>query len=322
MKNAPALILVESEPALHAVARAACDQQGFSLTIVSSLHELHSDFHASPPEVLCIGTARDCRDAAAALQWYSTEFSLQSAQLLLIIGDDSELPQSGTEIRAPEFVSRNCSVREFALRLAVDRLAVKRQSVQVQTQMKVSRLCHASSDRAPADPTTVQLVEIAAQMQVEICHSAKLETEHILSAQTDTIMQAAAALRHEINNPLFAISGSVESAIRKLNSWKTCLTSSKPCLTNSDERSPCQKQREETESSAGKADRMAEADLSDLESLEACLDRIQRGAERIEQVIQSFSTMCQPSIVDYLPGVAMLDLARENADTEDMAQQK
>lgn len=320
MNKVPSLILVESEHALHAVVSAACDQQGFALTIVSSLHELHSDFHASPPDVLCIGTVPDCHDAAAALQWYSTEFSLQSAQLLLIIGDDRELPESGSVIRTPDFITRGCSVEEFALRLGVDRLAVKRQSVLAQTQLKIGEMCAAGRDREAADSTTTHLVEIAAQMQIEIYHSAELETQHILSAQTETILQAAAALRHEINNPLFAISGSVESAIRKVNAIKGC-------AAISDEQLLAEKQADQNQSDDERdrdrkknystAKHISYGDASDVECLEACLDRIQRGAERIDQVIQSFSAMCQPMIVNYLPGVAMLDLAGDNYDTDD-----
>ena len=72
-----------------------------------------------------------------------------------------------------------------------------------------------------AQDTTTQLVEIAAELQAEVCHSAEREEASVREAQTDTIAQAAAALRHEINNPLFAILGSGESVLRRLHTMRS-----------------------------------------------------------------------------------------------------
>ena len=122
--------------------------------------------------------------------------------------------------------------------------------------------------------TTTQLVEIAAQLQSEVVHSVEREEESVRSAQADTIAQAAAGLRHEINNPLFAIVGSAESALKRLN--------------------------------AGQA-----ASEADLTPIVTSLERILRGADRIQHVVQTISEMLSPVTTDYVPGVSMLRLSKE-----------
>lgn len=77
-----------------------------------------------------------------------------------------------------------------------------------------------------------------------------------VSAQVDTIAHAAATLRHEINNPLFAITGSAESALKRLQHLKA--------------------QYPESE--------------QDFNILINGMKRIQRGSSRIEKSMHAFLT--------------------------------
>jgi signal transduction histidine kinase len=122
--------------------------------------------------------------------------------------------------------------------------------------------------------TTTQLVEIAAQLQGEIAHNAEVEQEHLLTARADIVAQAGAALRHEINNPLFAIIGSADLARRRLEG-------------------------------------LGQQSGTDLTPIYGALDRILRGATRIQQVVEAISGMLTPATTDYVAGVPMLDLHGE-----------
>ncbi len=124
-----------------------------------------------------------------------------------------------------------------------------------------------NSDRQLID-ATAELVEMAAQLHAEIARNAQLEQEHLQMVRRDVIAQAAAALRHEINNPLFAISGSAQNIARRLSSSETEVT-----------------------------DEMRNA-----------LRRILTGADRISEVVQTISSMLDPVSTGYVGGLQMLDL--------------
>ena len=184
----------------------------------------------------------------------------------------------GREGAADDVLLRGASEFEITARLhAALRLAGMRQQWEM-ARHEIEQIYHRedSGDNYLQD-ATAQLVEIAAQLQSEVVHSTEREEASVRTAQTDIIAQAAAALRHEINNPLFAITGSAESIQRRLRA-----------LQNSS------------------------ATSADIAVLLAGVERIQRGSERIQQVVQAISAMLTPATTDYVAGVPMLDLAPKN----------
>ncbi len=124
-----------------------------------------------------------------------------------------------------------------------------------------------NSDRQLID-ATAELVEMAAQLHAEIARNSQLEQERLQMVRRDVIAQAAAALRHEINNPLFAISGSAQSLARRLEA--------------------------------------AGAENSD--DVRGALRRILVGADRISEVVQTISSMLDPVSTGYVGDMRMLDL--------------
>jgi signal transduction histidine kinase len=173
-----------------------------------------------------------------------------------------------------DILPRNSSGPEVLYRLKIglkmSRLVESNQRLQHEVdKLRLER----QRDSLLANDTATQLVEIAAELSGEISRSAEMEQQHIQTAKSDTIAQAAAALRHEINNPLFAITGSAEAAVRRL-------------------------------------DNLAEQIPADLSGIYGCLDRIQRGATRIQQVVRAITDLLMPTTTDYVPGVEMLDLRR------------
>ena len=74
-----------------------------------------------------------------------------------------------------------------------------------------------------------------------------------IPAQVDTIAKTAAIMRHDINNPLFAITGSAEAALKRLQRLKTLYPESD----------------------------------QDFNILISGMKRIQRGSDRIEKIVQA-----------------------------------
>ncbi len=134
-------------------------------------------------------------------------------------------------------------------------------------------LAAADRNSAAVEETTAELVEMAAQLQAEICRNTELEAEHLQMVRRDTLAQAAAALRHEINNPLFAISGSAQLLLSHL----------------------------------------PDSSEKEVESMRRSLSRVLLGAERIGEVVQAISAMLDPELTNYAEGVQMLNLGRKPA---------
>ncbi len=126
----------------------------------------------------------------------------------------------------------------------------------------------AASAAAHLENATKELVEMAAQLRAEMERNAELEAERIRGAQSDTLAQAAATLRHEINNPLFVICGSAESALRKLRGSATV----------------------------------------DPEVAAARIEPVLEAAERIRRVVSRFSVTVEANSSPYLPGMEILKL--------------
>ncbi len=132
---------------------------------------------------------------------------------------------------------------------------------------------------------TSQLVEMTAQLQSEILKNQEMEAERIKLARMDTILQATATLRHEINNPLFAIKGSAEGALRQLQ-------------------------------------RLNAEEVREIRTAIERVERVMRGAERIHQVVEAFAKVVVPTTKDYLPGMPMLELHRLVEASEPPSQAK
>jgi signal transduction histidine kinase len=135
------------------------------------------------------------------------------------------------------------------------------------------RLSYSQQD---VERTTAQLVEIAAQLQAEIARNSALEAERIQAAKANTVVQAATTLQHEINNPLFAVTGSAESLLKRLRM-------------------------------------LEDKGLPEAAELIARAERVLKGAECISQVVKAFSNVLVPTTTDYLPGVPMLQIYQEEA---------
>lgn len=129
---------------------------------------------------------------------------------------------------------------------------------------------------------TGQLVVMTAQLQSEILRNQALEAERIKMARMDTILQATATLRHEVNNPLFAITGSAESAVKLL---KRESTDTNPNIITAIQR----------------------------------IERVLKAAERIQLVVEAFARVIVPTSKDYLPGIPMLELNGKAEDAEDVS---
>ena len=69
--------------------------------------------------------------------------------------------------------------------------------------------------REDAKQTRFQLAEAKRQLEALRTRNAQLEAEQ--QCQTEILSKALLALRHEVNHPLFSISGSAESALQRLN---------------------------------------------------------------------------------------------------------
>lgn len=156
------------------------------------------------------------------------------------------------------------------VRSGIRQLAAQRQISELREQLQEARNLAATTSEISHQRTT-QSVEIAAQLQSEIFQNAALEAENIRLAKITTVMQAAAALRHEINNPLFVISGSAETVSHRLS-------------------------------------RQTSHDF-DVSDFLPAVNRILDASEKIRQVVHAFSAATTAHSVDYLPGMPMIEIS-------------
>ena len=228
------------------------------------------------PDVIVIGSDLPTAELAGLCRQIRANAALQACHLLfcgnvtvpsVLVGIMDDL----LRLDAPDY--------EVVLRLqsGIRQSQVRRQATAVQHELEQVR---GEQERAGdyMTETTTHLVEIAAQLQSEVVHSVEREEESVRVAQQNTIAQAAAALRHEINNPLFAIVGSAESAIKRLEA-------------------------------------MQSAPQPDVIPIITSFERILRGADRIQQVVQAISEMLTPATTEYIEGVSMLNLPKTAAPT-------
>lgn len=118
---------------------------------------------------------------------------------------------------------------------------------------------------------TEDLVEMAASMQAELCHSAEEHAVEVKSAKRNVLSQAAATLRHEINNPLFVITGTIQSLQLHV-------------------------------------DRAIDQETELSRTVHRDVARIMTGARRIESVVQAISAMLDPITTEYVNGEQILDI--------------
>ncbi len=132
--------------------------------------------------------------------------------------------------------------------------------------------------RDRTEEMTHQLIEMSAQLQVRLVQDAAQEAQHVHAVQADAIVQAVVTLRHEINNPLFAITGSAETALKRLRN-------------------------------------LGAQGVPGAQEAIVSIERVLKGAERIQQVIQAFSDTEIPVTTEYLPGIPMLELSSQPTPT-------
>ncbi len=223
------------------------------------------------PDVVIIGSTPPYEDIAVLCRQIRADIYLRASQILLL--GDAAVP--ATLYRLVDDLMRPDAPESevvFRLQNGIRQSQLRQQAIAIQQELENFRGQQEQAGDYMTEATT-QLVEIAAQLQSEVVHSVEREEESVRAAQADTIAQAAAALRHEINNPLFAIVGSAESALKRLESIKN-------------------------------------TPQPDLTPIVSGCERILRGADRIQKVVEAISAMLTPATTDYVPGVAMLDLTK------------
>ena len=305
MSDIALIYLIEPSPGVQQRMGEAARRLGCRLRASHDLSDALEDICALRPDVLVMPAAfknagstdatgsdtahKHMADDPTAGRRMLDEAGLAETSLLLLL---DELPaQSVWPTPGPDdFLRRNADVFEMMARVscALRLSLLRRQSAALRSALEQQDAQDAAG--GCARDTTTHLVEIAAELQSEVCHSVEREEASVREAQTDTIAQAAAALRHEINNPLFAILGSGESALRRLNALR---------------------QRVEN-APIPPADASPNDIRADIAALIAGVERIQRGGERIEQVVQAISDMLTPATKDYVQGVSMLNLNAHN----------
>ena len=228
------------------------------------------------PDVVIMGASLPPADIAALCRQIRADVYLRASHILLL--EDAAIPATLFGL-VDDLMQPDAPDYEVVFRLqnGTRQSQYRRQAIAVQQELENFRGQQEQADDYMTEATT-QLVEIAAQLQSEVVHSVEREEESVRAAQADTIAQAAAALRHEINNPLFAIVGSAESALKRLEAIKN-------------------------------------TPQPDLLPLVTGCERILRGADRIQKVVEAISAMLTPATTDYVPGVAMLDLTKNAAPT-------
>ncbi len=296
MSDISIIYLIEQDANIQRRFEGVAERLGCRLHLGVSPDRAASDIRALCPDVVVlpppvqaadravIGTGKSAHLAGLGTLWHGLfdNTSLHCASILLL--DDLPLDAAWPLYGPDDVLLRRAGSFEIMARVqAALRLAQMRRQV-ASAQRVLWQHDDEDANGGYSEDATTHLVEIAAELQAEVCHSAAREEASVRVAQSDTIAQAAAALRHEINNPLFAILGSGESALRRMRGMKARLETVPAFLPTSDEIA------------------------SDLAALIAGLERIQRGGERIEQVVQTISAMLTPATTDYVAGVSMLDL--------------
>lgn len=276
MPSEPVLYLLESDTAQHQrFQNIGREFNGF----VHAARDTAGAFdllRRASPDVVIIGATLPLAEIAALCRQVRADAYLEACHLLLLGNAAVPAVLAGLvdDLMRPD--APQCEVL-FRLQNGLRQSQLRRQAAAIRQELENFR---GEQERAGdyMIETTTQLVEIAAQLQSEVVHSVEREEESVRAAQTDTIAQAAAALRHEINNPLFAIMGSAESALKRLEAIKN-------------------------------------TPQPDLTPIVTSCERILRGADRIQQVVEAISVMLTPTTTDYVQGVSMLDLTKNAAPT-------
>ena len=248
-------------------------EAGYKVQCATSDHAI-AEIMRSGQQLLCfLFPGPSTSDAVEMLNAFRTE-QPSHCFLCAIAERDSDEPDSDLASQCDDLLLRPF-VRVELVKRASSGMTILTTRRQLETTRFEIALTGAAADQSEArlEEITQELVEFAADMQIEITHT---QTQ-VAGVRTDTIAQAAVTLRHEINNPLFAVSGTAESVLKRL--------------------------------------RIAAATGgSEAETLIPRMERILVGAERIRQVVNAFSSAVTPSTRDYLPGIPMLDL-RSDADS-------
>ena len=196
------------------------------------------------------------------------------APYILLLAEQAN--QNGSVFSGPhdDILPIHVPQEEFrtALRLHMQLAQMRQERDCLRGELTLFQNAFTQQDAAEQD-TTQQLVEMAALLQSEVYRQEEAGERNVRSAQVATIAQAATTLQHEINNPLFAISGSAESALRRLRA-------------------------------------LAEQGVLDVQPIITGVERIQRGADRIGQVVKALGDTLTPVTRDYVPGVSMLELQK------------
>lgn len=117
-----------------------------------------------------------------------------------------------------DFLTRDRLRFELPHKVLVARrvLELRRKAARLARQLDAEKQARAAQEEG-LSRVTAELVEMAAQLQAEICRNQELEVDHVRAARADTVIQAATSLRHEVNNPLCAILVSLEGAMKALD---------------------------------------------------------------------------------------------------------
>lgn len=242
------------------------------------------------PDIMIYSACSLDADTILLFQRLRAEASLCECTFLLMPAGVPDLSEcEWSKVGADEILLHDAAPLEITMRLQMGlQLArLRRQNAALKIEMDSYRN-QKEQEGDYLNDATAYLVEIAAELQSEVCHSAEREEESVRVAQVDTIAQAAATLRHEINNPLFAITGSAETALKRLRSLQVQYGES------------------------GMEGIAKEESVKDFTALISGMERIQRGSERIGKVVQDISATLEASKKDYVEGVPMLELNGQN----------
>ncbi len=260
--------LVSSEVVEEHFSKAIVDA-GYKLQTV---HDGNTALHMARMDLPCILLISDILSDMTSLklcQLIKKDTKLQSIWLILITQECThEIMQSD----ADDWINPTESELSLAWKLQLGEkmhfraVHLNQLSKKVNTKEK-----NLSQSNLHLERITEDLVEMAASMQAELCHSAEEHAVEVKSAKRNVLSQAAATLRHEINNPLFVITGTVQSLQLHVDRAID----------------------EETELS-----RTVHRDVA----------RIMTGARRIESVVQAISAMLDPITTEYVNGEQILDI--------------
>lgn len=269
MPAKPVIYLLEPDAAQRQCFECAALLFGGCVHVVVNIVGAFDMLCRACPDVVVIGASLPTADIGVLCQQVRAHPYLPACHIL--IRSDSEI-SSELALLVDDVLRYDAPDYEVIMRLqsGMKQAQCRRQADAMRQELERLRGEQERTDDYMTEATT-HLVEIAAQLQSEVVHSVEREEESVRTAQVDTIAQAAAALRHEINNPLFAIVGSAESALKQLKAIQT-------------------------------------APDADLAPIVTSLERILRGADRIQHVVEAISEMLSPVTTDYVQGVSMLNL--------------